>query len=138
MCNGVRKHNYKDIKFIFDLLEELQLVWARFSRRRFSGLLTSCDLMTRRQDHKSTNGIPSAHSKIVGPFQTNPGRQNVPRMNITVDEQLVAFRGHCPFIQYFPSKQEKYDLKILWAKNPVSNHPLTGVSFRQNKQKQSL
>lgn len=34
--------------------------------------------------------------------------------NVTVDEQLVPFRGRCPFRQYIPSKPAKYGIKI-WA-----------------------
>jgi hypothetical protein len=29
-----------------------------------------------------------------------------------VEEQLVAFRGRCPFKQYIPSKRAKYGIKI--------------------------
>lgn len=35
-----------------------------------------------------------------------------PAKNVTVDEQLVAFRGRCPFKQYIPSKPAKYGIKI--------------------------
>ncbi|XP_062322103.1 piggyBac transposable element-derived protein 4-like [Osmerus eperlanus] len=35
----------------------------------------------------------------------DPGRE------VTVDEQLVAFRGRCPFKQYMPSKPAKYGIK---------------------------
>lgn len=38
----------------------------------------------------------------------NPGE------NLTVDEQLVSFRGRCSFRQYIPSKPAKYGIKI-WA-----------------------
>jgi Transposase IS4 len=31
-----------------------------------------------------------------------------------MDEQLVGFRGHCPFRQYIKSKPARYGLK-LWA-----------------------
>lgn len=31
---------------------------------------------------------------------------------MTIDEELVAFRGRCAFRQYIPSKQAKYGLKI--------------------------
>lgn len=31
---------------------------------------------------------------------------------VTVDEQLVAFRGKCPFRQYMPSKPAKYGIKF--------------------------
>ncbi|XP_059401128.1 piggyBac transposable element-derived protein 4-like [Carassius carassius] len=37
-----------------------------------------------------------------------------PGPNITVDECLVRFRGHCPFKQYMPRKPGKYGIKI-WA-----------------------
>ncbi|CAD7079151.1 unnamed protein product [Hermetia illucens] len=32
--------------------------------------------------------------------------------NVTEDEQLVPFRGRCPFTQYIPSKPHKYGIKI--------------------------
>src|SRR5678815_193708 len=38
----------------------------------------------------------------------------IPYENVTVDEQLVGFRGHCPFRQYMKSKPAKYGIK-LWA-----------------------
>lgn len=37
----------------------------------------------------------------------------VPGKNVTVDEQLMPFRGRCPFTQYLPSKPAKYGIK-LW------------------------
>lgn len=35
-----------------------------------------------------------------------------PSENVTVDEQLIAFRGRCPFRQYMPSKPAKYGIKF--------------------------
>ncbi|KAF2890671.1 hypothetical protein ILUMI_15502, partial [Ignelater luminosus] len=45
-----------------------------------------------------------------------PTLQNsyIPYKNLTVDEQLLTFRGRCPFKQFIPSNPEKYDIKI-WA-----------------------
>ncbi|XP_028437763.1 piggyBac transposable element-derived protein 4-like [Perca flavescens] len=37
-----------------------------------------------------------------------------PGPDVTVDEQLVAFRGRCSFRQYMPSKPARYGLKV-WA-----------------------
>ncbi|XP_063049276.1 piggyBac transposable element-derived protein 4-like [Engraulis encrasicolus] len=42
------------------------------------------------------------------PIVYNPGPE------VTVDEQLVPFRGRCPFRQYMPIKPGKYGIKI-WA-----------------------
>ena len=35
-----------------------------------------------------------------------------PGPHMTVDEQLVCFRGRCPFRQYIPSKPGKYGIKV--------------------------
>lgn len=40
-------------------------------------------------------------------------RQNyVPGTNVTVDEQLLAFRGRCKFRMYIPNKPDKYGIKL--------------------------
>ncbi|XP_037931805.1 piggyBac transposable element-derived protein 4-like [Teleopsis dalmanni] len=39
----------------------------------------------------------------------------VPNENITVDEQLIPFRGRCPFKVYMPSKPGKYGMKAWIA-----------------------
>jgi hypothetical protein len=33
---------------------------------------------------------------------------------LTIDEQLVAFRGRCSFRQYIPNKPSKYGVKIFY------------------------
>lgn len=45
--------------------------------------------------------------------------------NVTVDEQLVAFRGRCPFKQYIPSKPAKYGIKIWTLCDSASSYALT-------------
>lgn len=44
--------------------------------------------------------------------------------NVTVDEQLVAFRGRCPFKQYIPSKPAKYGLKVWTLCDSASSYAL--------------
>jgi len=50
----------------------------------------------------------------------------VPGLDITVDEQLVPFRGRCPFRQYIPGKPVKYGIKIWWACDAQTCYPLNG------------
>lgn len=41
-------------------------------------------------------------------------RQNyVSGLYLTIDEQLLAFRGHCPFRMYIPNKPAKFGLKLV-------------------------
>ncbi|XP_047241326.1 piggyBac transposable element-derived protein 4-like [Girardinichthys multiradiatus] len=50
------------------------------------------------------------------PYLYNPGP------DVTVDEQLVPFRGRCPFQQYMPSKPAKYWIKSWVACNAKSSY----------------
>nr|XP_046201135.1 piggyBac transposable element-derived protein 4-like [Oncorhynchus gorbuscha] len=50
------------------------------------------------------------------PYLYNPGPE------VTVDEQLVPFRGCCPFRQYMPSKPAKYGIKIWVACDTQSSY----------------
>ena len=48
---------------------------------------------------------------------------------ITIDEQLVLFRGRCSFIQYLPSKPDKYGIQIFWAADAENNFPLVAEPY---------
>ncbi|XP_045571978.1 piggyBac transposable element-derived protein 4-like, partial [Salmo salar] len=50
------------------------------------------------------------------PYLYNPGPE------VTVDEQLVPFRGRCPFWKYMPSKPAKYGIKIWVACDAQSSY----------------
>ncbi|TKS65943.1 PiggyBac transposable element-derived protein 4 [Collichthys lucidus] len=50
------------------------------------------------------------------PYLYNPGP------DVTVDEQLVPFRGRCPFRQYMPSKPAKYGIKAWVACDAKSSY----------------
>lgn len=51
---------------------------------------------------------------IYDKWNANLSRVYNPGKNVTVDEQLVPFRGRCSFKQYIPNKPAKYGIKI-WA-----------------------
>lgn len=56
-------------------------------------------------------------------------RYYVPSEYLTVDEQLVPFRGRCSFKQYMPSKPDKYGLKIWWIACAKTFYPLQGKAY---------
>ncbi|XP_053946583.1 piggyBac transposable element-derived protein 4-like [Anastrepha ludens] len=63
-----------------------------------------------------------------------------PTENVTIDEQLVAFRGRCPFRQYMPAKPAKYGIKfwVLWDSTTsyVWNlQPYTGKAIGRTPEK---
>ena len=56
----------------------------------------------------------AAFSYIWGLFIKNCKTQFSLGAYTTVDEQLVPFRGRCPFTQYMLNKPAKYGIKIFW------------------------
>ena len=83
------------------------------SRNRFQDVLRALrfdDAATRRSC-RSPNKFSSIRNvfeiwneSLLDAFVSGP--------NLTVDEQLVAFRSRFPFRQYMPSKSGKYRIKI--------------------------
>ena len=60
----------------------------------------------------------------MGGLQKCLQERYIPGPFICIDEQLVPFRGRCSFLQYLPSKPDRYGLKIFWAADAESNFPL--------------
>ncbi|KAG7161264.1 PiggyBac transposable element-derived protein 4-like 4 [Homarus americanus] len=67
--------------------------------------------------------------KVWDIFIGNCGRMYMPSENITVDEQLLAFRGSCPFRMYIPNKPAKYGLKIFLANDNKSKYLLSAIPY---------
>ena len=82
------------------------------SRDRFYDLLRFIRFDNRdvRNLNDKFSPIRSIFGQIVKNFQTSYKAGPT----VTVDEQLVSFRGRCPFKIYVPSKPGKYGMK-LWA-----------------------
>ncbi|XP_062312239.1 piggyBac transposable element-derived protein 4-like [Osmerus eperlanus] len=62
-------------------------------------------------------------------FLTNCRRRFIPSDCVTIDEQLVPFRGRCRFLQYMPSKPAKYGIKIFWMCDARIPHAIDGMVY---------
>ena len=127
---GALHQNNISVKLLFSPVHGNPLLRAAFSMKRFSNLLNHI-----RFDNKDTRSVRRARD-VFAPirdiwelFLANLARYYVPGENITVDEQLVGFRGRCRFIQYMPSKPDKYGIKIFWACDSSTNYPLRGCPY---------
>lgn len=72
------------------------------------------DRAQRLQEDRRVRDKLAPIRNIYEKWNANMSRMYNPGQNVTVDEQLVPFRGRCSFKQYIPSKPAKYGLKI-WA-----------------------
>ena len=70
-------------------------------------------------------------------FESNCTKYYTPHEYVTIDEQLLGFRGNCPFRVYIASKPDKYGLKIVTMCDSrtfymVSAIPYIGKEVRAN------
>ena len=75
-------------------------------------LLRFDDKRTRAKRLKTDHMAAFRH--IWELFLTRCRTTFIPSECVTIDEQLVPFRGRCKFKQYMPSKPAKYGIKIFW------------------------
>ncbi|XP_035012727.2 piggyBac transposable element-derived protein 4-like [Hippoglossus stenolepis] len=74
----------------------------------------------RRPRDETRGGQIGGHARGLAP--TRLPRLYNPGPEVTVDEQLVPFRGRCPFRQYMPSKPAKYGIKSWVACDAKSSY----------------
>ncbi|XP_038045139.1 piggyBac transposable element-derived protein 4-like [Patiria miniata] len=89
------------------------LAMATMTGTRFQDILTLLrfdDKRTREGRKKNDKFAPIRG--IFDDFAESCRRHYSAGEFITVDEQLVAFRGRCPFRQYMPKKPAKYGIKF--------------------------
>ena len=127
---GHLQQNQMDTENIWSESYGIQIVRSTMSRNRFRDLLRAL-----RFDDKSTRGERKAKDKfapireIWTDFESALRKYYSPGPNITVDEQLMPFRGRCGFLQYLPSKPDKYGLKVFWAVDSETSYPLTCLPY---------
>ncbi|GLD67801.1 piggyBac transposable element-derived protein 4-like protein [Lates japonicus] len=62
-------------------------------------------------------------------FLINCRQKFIPSDCVTVDEQLVPFRGRTKFLQYMPSKPAKYGIKIFWVCDARTPYAIDGIVY---------
>lgn len=81
------------------------------SSRRFLFLLRFDDLATR-DERKQTDKL-AAVREFIDILAENFSSSYSTGAYVTIDEQLIPFRGRCSFRQYMPNKPGKYGIKVF-------------------------
>lgn len=113
LLSGVYKSRNESTKSLWDATTGRSIFRATMSLEKFkmiSKVLRFDDRQTR-QKRRVTDKFAAIRDLWDKWVEILPMLYN-PEMYVTVDEQLVAFRGKCPFRQYMPSKPAKYGIKF--------------------------
>ena len=112
---GVDRDNMTDVSDLWNATEGRPFFRAVIGQKRFVFFLRCIrfdNYRTRPQRLKDDR--LAAISSIWEQFAANLRRHYIPSETLTVDEQLVGYRGYIPGRTYLPSKPAKYGLKIFW------------------------
>lgn len=112
---GTMKSSRRNILRMWDTSKGtgVEAIYVTMSQNRFRFLMRCIrfdnvrDRDARREVDKLA-AIREIFESVVAKFKNayNPSDY------LSIDEQLVSFRGNCPFRQYIPSKAAKYGIKI--------------------------
>ncbi|XP_035210463.1 uncharacterized protein LOC118184844 [Stegodyphus dumicola] len=103
---------------------------ATFSERRFSFLLDCLrfDEKDTREERKKTDKL-AAIRQIWEILIENCKKYYKPSSYTTIDEQLIGFRGRCPFRMYIPSKPNKYGIKVIMICDNSTKYMMNAVPY---------
>src|SRR5215469_7990135 len=66
-------------------------------------------------------------------FMGNCEKMYTPSEHLTIDEQLLEFRGRSPFRMYIPNKPAKYSLKLVCANDIESKYLVRALPYLGKK-----
>lgn len=114
------------------------------TKNRFEFLINCLrfDDKTTRAERKVVDKFTPIR-KIWDLFITNCESNYTPYEYVTIDEQLLNFRGRCSFKMYLPNKPDKYGLKIVMMCDAKTYYmcsaiPYTGKDPNRNPQDGSI
>ncbi|CAF4750052.1 unnamed protein product, partial [Rotaria sp. Silwood2] len=104
--SGIGHSNHESVTQLWDISDSLPIYHATMSLHRFKDLLRFLRFDDRQRRDKTDRLAPIR--SIFECFVKQLPRHFTPSENLTIDEQLVPFRGRCSFVQYMPKKPAKY------------------------------
>ncbi|XP_031639228.1 piggyBac transposable element-derived protein 4-like isoform X2 [Contarinia nasturtii] len=127
---GVDRSSKRNYREFYGITRGMPLFRATLCLTRFMELLRFLrfdDKDTRSERRKQDKLAPIRD--LFDMVVKNLGKMYSPGENVTIDEQLVPFRGRCSFKQYIPSKPDKYGLKIFWLVDAKNWYPLKAIPY---------
>ncbi|KAG5862384.1 hypothetical protein JTB14_007490 [Gonioctena quinquepunctata] len=114
ILSAAKKDNHLSARHMFDSTISGKFYRSCMNCDRFLYLLNCirCDDKETREERKIND--PFTHIREIWEILIDTCRHSYsPTSYVTIDEQLLAFRGRCPFRMYIPNKPAKYGVKIV-------------------------
>lgn len=127
--SGLQGITRRNIKVMYGKLSS-PIFRATMPRQRFEFLLSHLrfDDKSTRGERKKTDKL-AAIREIWDNFISNSKNYFKPGETVTIDEQLLSFRGRCAFRVYIKSKPDKYGLKIVCLNDSETSYLIDGIPY---------
>lgn len=128
--SAVVKSSHLPTRVLFDTKKSGNIFKAAMSAERFDFLLRCCrfDDRATRQERKASDKFAPIR-EFWENFINNCRDSYKPSSYVTIDEQLVGFRGRCPFRMYMPNKPNKYGIKIVMVADSNSRYVFNAMPY---------
>lgn len=127
---GVQKSAKLNLDELWSLQFGITIFRTTMSQHRFKYILVCL-----RFDDRETRTVRAAEDNfalirnIWDKFIANCMRLYSPSANLTIDEQLLSFRGNCRFKMYIPSKPAKYGMKIVMLNDTATGYMFNAIPY---------
>ncbi|XP_066253834.1 piggyBac transposable element-derived protein 4-like [Euwallacea similis] len=121
--SAAKKDNHLNTKHMFEGTVSGSFYRACMSRERFA-FLVNClrfDDKITKEERKKSDSFTYIH-QIWNMLMEICRSSYTPASYLTIDEQLLGFRGRCPFRMYIPNKPSKYGIKIVMLCDSLSKY----------------
>nr|XP_022907721.1 piggyBac transposable element-derived protein 4-like [Onthophagus taurus] len=138
IMSAANKDNHLSMKHMFNTNISGKFYRACMSGERFSFLLNCLRFDNKETRQERVLKDPLAYIREIWDiFITTCRTSYTPSSYLTIDEQLVGFRGRCPFKIYIPNKPSKYGIKIVMlcdssSKYMIDADPYLGKLTKRN------
>ena len=127
---GLDRDNFTDLRRLWDPIDSRPFYRVTMALNRFKFLLRCMrfDNYRSRPARQRTDRL-AAIREVWEMFNNNLRNIYVPNEALTVDEQLVGYRGKIPGRTYMPSKPRKYGVKFFWLCEATTGFALNGMIY---------
>ncbi|KAK3892600.1 hypothetical protein Pcinc_003576 [Petrolisthes cinctipes] len=130
IMTGCQKSNHLNYKELWSPNYGCPVYRSAMSSTRFE-FLVEClrfDNPDTREERRKTDKFAPIRS-LWERFIRRSGQLYVPGEYLTIDEQLLSFRGRCGFRMYIPNKPAKYGLKLVLCCDAQTKYLVGGILY---------
>ena len=133
---GLDKDNFTDLRRLLDPIDSRPFYRVTMALNRFKFLLRYMRFDNyRNRPGRQADDRLAAIRKAWSIFNDNLRNIYVPNEALTVNKQLVGYRGKIPGRTYMPSKPRKYGVTFSWLCEATAGFALHGIIYSSREEK---